>query len=804
MFNKKTFLEEIDKNFLEFTEEQIEEIKFSDTCVSMIRKIIYILNTCNDQSKINFFNKMIIIHLSGSSSSYTNCHNFIIGADNYIWSYILDNFDDDKIHSLIVVIYLTLNRELVSVEYMLKIYKIMFADRRMCDYLIETELFFNEESNSYSNCYKTFMGLLLCKIAYSKTNYDSRVQKVVELFYIILKNKPGRPRFMSWLVGLINCGKNFINNYIYLEDFDKGILPPFYYKLVTEILFKLWDDAKKCKMKNKLENIDVDYLKKENCLLEWEDKTIKDNSNTKLFEDLFFYLIRLQNIYFNNVEHKIVEYEHFLNDANLELRQLQLQGMSSNLKELIIKKISESQLEVDELKCVLYDVKFCTLLKIFQKDIAIVINNNLKKNVDINNCILETNIDLINSLKIFEDGFYNYNYTNFENSVILINYNHLKNPFIRHKYSYYGSYYIVDNTSRNICDLRFKFIENNLLGNLIKFYIDLEDLEGDNFYEKNLARNNIINFINFICHKEPYIYGSQLKKFSECKDSKYIRFINLLINDLSSHFDDTFSILREIYEIEKKEIFISITNKELNYHDKPEHLNLFKKYRLSESLVGVLNFMFSFIVILSANCVNSLMSDELGEKFCSQLNYFLNELTCKTKRKSYNVKNKYDIAFQPLNILQFIANTFLNCMTVDKFESFMSKDARSFKKENIIFTANKLWSNHLMTEKDYKSLEKMAINIESKMLLEVDREVPDEFCDPLMASEITEPVLLPGTDTIMDKSVISRHLLTDLHNPFNRENLTLEELENYNNTESVKLKIEEFNRKKSEWEKSVN
>ena len=231
---------------------------------------------------------------------------------------------------------------------------------------------------------------------------------------------------MSWLVSLINSGKKFLNNYIYLEDFDKGVLPPFYYKLVTEILYKLWDDAKKCKMKNKLENIDVDYLKKENCLLEWEDKTIKDNSNTKLFEDLFFYLIRLQNIYFNNVEHKIVEYEHFINDANVELRQLQLQGMSHNLKELIIKKISESQLELDELKCVLYDVKFCTLLKIFQKDIAVVINNNIKKNVNVSNCILETNIDLINSLKIFEDGFYNYNYTNFENSVILINYNHLK------------------------------------------------------------------------------------------------------------------------------------------------------------------------------------------------------------------------------------------------------------------------------------------------------------------------------------------------------------------------------------------
>ena len=73
-----------------------------------------------------------------------------------------------------------------------------------------------------------------------------------------------------------------------------------------------------------------------------------------------------------------------------------------------------------------------------------------------------------------------------------------------------------------------------------------------------------------------------------------------------------------------------------------------------------------------------------------------------------------------------------------------------------------------------------------------------------MASEITNPVLLPGTDTIMDKSVISRHLLTDLHNPFNRENLTMDELEKYNNQDNVKLKIEEFNKKKQAWEKTQN
>ena len=143
-------------------------------------------------------------------------------------------------------------------------------------------------------------------------------------------------------------------------------------------------------------------------------------------------------------------------------------------------------------------------------------------------------------------------------------------------------------------------------------------------------------------------------------------------------------------------------------------------------------------------------------------------------------------------------------MRYEVFQDFMAKDSRSFSKKNVIFAANKLWSNHLLTEKDYKLLEKMAEDIEVKFLSQEERDIPDEFCDPLMASEITNPVLLPGTETIMDKSVISRHLLTDLHNPFNRENLTMDELEKYNNQDNVKLKIEEFNKKKQDWEKTQN
>ena len=63
-------------------------------------------------------------------------------------------------------------------------------------------------------------------------------------------------------------------------------------------------------------------------------------------------------------------------------------------------------------------------------------------------------------------------------------------------------------------------------------------------------------------------------------------------------------------------------------------------------------------------------------------------------------------------------------------------------------------------------------------LLDVD--VPDEFLDPIMSTQIKEPVFLPDTDVIMDKSVISTHLLSNKTNPFTRGELTLDMLEEYN------------------------
>ena len=56
-----------------------------------------------------------------------------------------------------------------------------------------------------------------------------------------------------------------------------------------------------------------------------------------------------------------------------------------------------------------------------------------------------------------------------------------------------------------------------------------------------------------------------------------IFYINRLLTN------DTFSTLKKINEYEKKDIFISITNKEIVYRNKPDHLTLYKKYKLADA-----------------------------------------------------------------------------------------------------------------------------------------------------------------------------------------------------------------------------
>jgi len=55
-------------------------------------------------------------------------------------------------------------------------------------------------------------------------------------------------------------------------------------------------------------------------------------------------------------------------------------------------------------------------------------------------------------------------------------------------------------------------------------------------------------------------------------------------------------------------------------------------------------------------------------------------------------------------------------------------------------------------------------------------EAPDEFLDPLLMTVMDDPVLLPTSNSILDRATIEQHLLNDKTDPFNREHLTADML----------------------------
>ena len=149
MYNTE-LLKELDNSILNLTYEQYQELNDSSDCISMLKKTCHIISVSEDINKINFFNKIILIYLSSLKKDYSNCATFIQKADISIWNYILVNFDDDSIHSLIVILYLCILNVPIQTEFIIKVFKILFANRRMCDFLTETEVFFNENNNLYT------------------------------------------------------------------------------------------------------------------------------------------------------------------------------------------------------------------------------------------------------------------------------------------------------------------------------------------------------------------------------------------------------------------------------------------------------------------------------------------------------------------------------------------------------------------------------------------------------------------------------------------------------------------------------
>lgn len=84
--------------------------------------------------------------------------------------------------------------------------------------------------------------------------------------------------------------------------------------------------------------------------------------------------------------------------------------------------------------------------------------------------------------------------------------------------------------------------------------------------------------------------------------------------------------------------------------------------------------------------------------------------------------------------------------------------------------------NSLGSEFEKLSQQVQAIAIRNQLDEIQTEDIPDTFLDPIMSTLMLDPVMLPSSRMIVDRSTIARHLLSDQTDPFNRSPLSMEDI----------------------------
>jgi hypothetical protein len=139
--------------------------------------------------------------------------------------------------------------------------------------------------------------------------------------------------------------------------------------------------------------------------------------------------------------------------------------------------------------------------------------------------------------------------------------------------------------------------------------------------------------------------------------------------------------------------------------------------------------------------------------------------------------------FDPKKLLYQILEMYVFLARGDRRERVakaLSEDQRYFRPETLRKAISIARREHLIQPdmlKEFEEFAKYTNEFASNLSSVMDSvEIPDEFMDPIMAELMVDPVLLPTSNNVMDKRHIMRIIMSDDHDPFNRQPLRPQDL----------------------------
>lgn len=171
---------------------------------------------------------------------------------------------------------------------------------------------------------------------------------------------------------------------------------------------------------------------------------------------------------------------------------------------------------------------------------------------------------------------------------------------------------------------------------------------------------------------------------------------------------------------------------------------------------------------------------EVVVRLAHMLDYNLALLVGPQKSK-LKVENMQEYGWNPKAMLADIADVYLNLQEKKTFIDAVATDERSYRAE-YWETAKKILTRFaLKSPEQLNEWQKMGDTIKkTKEEMEAEDadlgEIPDEYLDPLLATLMEDPVILPRSRQTVDRSTVRGMLLSDPIDPFNRTPLTIDEV----------------------------
>ena len=265
------------------------------------------------------------------------------------------------------------------------------------------------------------------------------------------------------------------------------------------------------------------------------------------------------------------------------------------------------------------------------------------------------------------------------------------------------------------------------------------------YYQKFTVRYHISEIIKKMW--ENHSYRGKLEQESRLNPDFFVRFVALLLNDVTYVMDNSLTALVDIHRLQNE--LDPATSSGISAQDRSDKEKaLAKAEKDASSYMTLGNETVAMLKLFTAALADAFVQPEIVHRLAGMLDYNIDALVG-PRGSTLKVKNPEKYGFQPKVLLVNFSEVYLNLRHKPSFIEAIARDGRSYRPEIFERLLGLLKRLELRSVEDRRELEALAREVEEvKRRDEEDEEelgeVPDEFLGTLITRYMLRGSLLTG------------------------------------------------------------